>query len=95
MFNGEKLQKIDGGKFVCRDGFEGRNSQEEEGKKYGFFYIVSSYYTNIKNILNEEFGKIPRFIKMQCINKVPIKSKGKIKISYNAQLKKKILKVSI
>lgn len=32
MNNGEKLQLIEknDGKFVCRDGLEGRNSQEEE-----------------------------------------------------------------
>jgi len=32
MYNGEKFHEIeiDGGKSVCRDGFEGRYTQEED-----------------------------------------------------------------
>jgi len=45
MLNEEKLQRIekDGGKFVCRDGIEGRNPQEEEEKEgTAYFKLLSA-----------------------------------------------------
>jgi hypothetical protein len=44
IHSGEKLQRIekDGGKFVCRDGLEGRNPQEEEENSLELHYFINN-----------------------------------------------------